>query len=174
MANFKAYTVAGFAPTNIGFTSLGSGATGYAWDFGDTHQASVANPTNTYASAGVYTVSLTATNATTSTSETMTRAGYITVAVRPSVTFTSDVTTGTSPLSVNFTNTSTSTSSVTLWRWSIGSDRIYTENTSYIFTNNYTTNITVNIALRAYTPGGNVTTTKNGYITVQPAPPPGP
>ena len=42
------------------FTNQTSGAQSYRWDFGDGGNASSANPTHTFAAAGIYTVSLTA------------------------------------------------------------------------------------------------------------------
>jgi PKD repeat protein len=44
----------------IDFTNLSASATDYAWDFGDGNTSSSANPSYTYAEAGTYTVSLTA------------------------------------------------------------------------------------------------------------------
>ncbi len=47
----------------ISFTSVTSGTiTDYVWDFGDTNGSTNANPTHTYAAAGMYTVELTVTN----------------------------------------------------------------------------------------------------------------
>lgn len=170
LANFRAYTTAGFTPLSVGFTNLGTGVTGYSWNFGDTQTSTEAAPTNIYASPGTYPVTLTATDGV--TSETVVRTNYINVATRPVVTFTGGpATTGASPLTVNFTNTSTSTNSVTNWRWTINGQSIYSQDTVYTFTNVYTTNITFNIALRGYTPGGNITVTSNAFVTVTPPSP---
>lgn len=46
----------------ISFTNLSISATDYAWDFGDGNTSTEANPTNTYAADGTYTVKLTATD----------------------------------------------------------------------------------------------------------------
>jgi len=43
----------------VTFTNLSSGATNYAWAFGDGNTSSDANPTNTYSSPGTYSVTLT-------------------------------------------------------------------------------------------------------------------
>lgn len=43
-------------------TYTGQFATEYTWDFGDGQSSNVANPVHTYANAGIYTVTLTATN----------------------------------------------------------------------------------------------------------------
>ena len=51
--------------------------TSWAWDFGDGGASTGRNPTHTYLAAGAYTVSLTATNAAGSDSET--KQGYLLV-----------------------------------------------------------------------------------------------
>ena len=166
LANFKAFTLSGFAPLSVGFTNLGAGVTGYNWNFGDGNTSTLAAPTNIYASRGTYAVTLTATGA--SGSETLVRTNYITVSTRPVVSFTGTPQSGKSPLTVSFTNTSTSTNDVTAWRWTINGQRITTTDAVYTFTNNFTTNITFPISLRASTPAGTVTTTANAFITVTP------
>jgi PKD repeat protein len=161
LANFTASRTAGFAPTNIVFTSLGTGVTGWDWAFGDGNTSTAANPTNTYASPGLYSVRLTATDP--SGSETVVRTGYIQVAARPVVSFTGGPElTNTAPLTVNFTNTSTSTNSVVDWRWYIDGQSIWSQDAVYTFTNvgNY------DIQLRAYTPGGSVTVTSTNFVVV--------
>jgi PKD repeat protein len=59
--------VAGFTTAfdglEVTFTNTSQDATSYAWDFGDGGTSTDANPVHTYAVAGIYTVSLTATNA---------------------------------------------------------------------------------------------------------------
>lgn len=46
----------------VTFTNNSTGATTYAWDFGDGNNSTLANPVYTYAGGGNYTVTLTATN----------------------------------------------------------------------------------------------------------------
>lgn len=46
------------------FTPLGTNATSWNWNFGDTHTSSQSNPTNVYAASGNYTVTLTVGNVT--------------------------------------------------------------------------------------------------------------
>jgi PKD repeat protein len=81
-AGFTGTPTTGTAPLAVTFTdaSDNTGGTLWNWSFGDTtwdNRTVSANPVHTYASAGTYTVSLTVTN--TSGSNTLTRAGYITV-----------------------------------------------------------------------------------------------
>jgi len=158
--NFRAYTTVGYAPLTTGFTNTGVGATGYNWAFGDGNTSTLATPTNTYASSGVYDVTLTTTGA--GSPETVTRREYIGVYTRPNLSFTADQRTGPAPLTVNFTNTSTSTSDVTAWRWTINGLNISTANANYTFTNAGS----YNIVLRATTPVGNLTVTSNAFIVV--------
>ncbi|MCO6489552.1 MAG: PKD domain-containing protein [Phaeodactylibacter sp.] len=46
----------------VTFTNTSTYASSYSWDFGDGNTSTQENPTHTYASAGIYTVKLTATN----------------------------------------------------------------------------------------------------------------
>ncbi|MCF8246677.1 MAG: PKD domain-containing protein [Saprospiraceae bacterium] len=59
--------VAGFTFTadifTFTFTNTSTGADSYSWDFGDGATSTQADPVHTYATAGVYTVKMTATNA---------------------------------------------------------------------------------------------------------------
>ncbi len=60
VANFTNST-SGVAPLATAFTNTSTGTiTGYAWQFGDGGTSTASNPTHTYAKAGTYTVSLTA------------------------------------------------------------------------------------------------------------------
>jgi gliding motility-associated-like protein len=61
IANFSAPDTA-CAGSTIPFTNLSGGATGHQWDFGDGGSSSAVSPTHTYASPGVYTVTLVADN----------------------------------------------------------------------------------------------------------------
>lgn len=78
VADFIGIPVSGIAPLTVNFTDLSTGSpTSWAWSFGDGNTATVQNPSNTYAAAGTYTVTMVATGAGGSDSETKT--GYITV-----------------------------------------------------------------------------------------------
>jgi len=166
LANFKAFTTAGYTPLSVGFTNYGVGVTNYSWNFGDGKTSTLANPTNIYTAPGSYVVTLTAAGP--SGTQTLYRTNYINVAAKPVVSFTATPRTGATPLTVTFSNTSSNTNSVTLWRWSINGQSIYSQDTVYTFTNVYSTNLTYNISLRATTAGGTITTTSNAFITVTP------
>jgi PKD repeat protein len=64
IANFTADVVFGYDPLTVHFTdhSTGGAPTNWTWDFGDGAYAYTQSPTHIYTVAGIYTVSLTATN----------------------------------------------------------------------------------------------------------------
>ena len=64
----------------VAFTNSSSGATNYAWDFGDGKTSSATNAANTYTNVGSYTVKLTAIGA--GGTNVLTRTNYI-VATNP-------------------------------------------------------------------------------------------
>lgn len=78
VADFSGTPLSGDATLSVAFTDLSTETpTSWAWTFGDAQTSTSQNPTNIYASAGTYTVGLTATNAAGSDLETKT--DYITV-----------------------------------------------------------------------------------------------
>jgi len=84
VASFTASPTSGPAPLTVTFTDTSTGEpTSWAWDFGDGGTSPLQNPSHTYASAGTYTVTLTATNAGGSDAET--RIDYVTVTAPASV-----------------------------------------------------------------------------------------
>ena len=63
VADFSASTVSANVPAEIVFTDMSSrGPIAWNWSFGDGTYSSLQNPTHTYPTSGVYTVSLNATN----------------------------------------------------------------------------------------------------------------
>lgn len=89
--------------------------------------------------------------------------------IEPQAGFTSNVTSGTAPLTVLFTDTSTG-GVPTSWHWDTGDD-IYSKhamNATHTFTNPGVYNVTLTVANEA----GNSTVTKPNYITVTPPEPP--
>ncbi len=166
VAGFTANTTSGTAPLSVNFTSTSTGTiTTYAWNFGDAGTSSVQNPSHVYAAAGVYSVSLTVSGP--GGSNTQTRTNYITVSVpAPVAGFTADTTSGTPPMSVNFTNTSTGT--ITTYAWNFGdAGTSGVQNPSHVYAaaGVYTVSLTVS------GPGGSNTQTRTNYITVSAAAP---
>ena len=77
-ANFIGAPTTTFRLLSVAFTDLSTESpTSWSWDFGDGGTSTVQNPTHQYMTAGTYTVSLTATNA--YGSDTETKTNYITI-----------------------------------------------------------------------------------------------
>jgi len=85
VAAFSGTPTSGTAPLTVRFTDVSTNSpTSWSWNFGDgnTTNATIQSPVHTYLSAGVYSVTLTATNSAGSDSETET--DYVTVTASPS------------------------------------------------------------------------------------------
>ena len=115
---FSASPTSGTAPLDVTFTDESTGSpASWSWDFGDGNTSTLENPTNTYANDGTYSVTLTEENSLGTNATTMT--GYIVVgSTAPVASFTESYTSGTAPLTVQFTDQSTE--SPTSWEWSFG------------------------------------------------------
>lgn len=78
VADFSGTPLSGDYPLTVDFTDLSTNSpTSWSWTFGDGGTSGDQNPTYTYTAAGIYTVSLTATNA--YGSDTKTETGYVNV-----------------------------------------------------------------------------------------------
>lgn len=78
VADFTGTPTSGAASLSVTFTDSSTNTpTSWAWTFGDGSTSTSQNPSHSYATSGVYTVALTATNA--GGSDTKTRTGYVTV-----------------------------------------------------------------------------------------------
>jgi PKD repeat protein len=165
VAGFAADTVSGTAPLNITFTDQSSNTpTSWAWAFGDSGTSTEQNPVHQYTAAGNYTVTLTATNA--GGSDTETKTNYITISapiVAPVTAFSGTPISGTAPLTVTFTDASTNVP--TSWVWGFG-DSNTTNTTVQNPVHTYTMAGTYTVNLTATNAGGSNTTTRSGYITV--------
>jgi len=77
-ANFSGSPTSGAAPLTVNFTDSSTGSpTSWSWTFGDGGTSTAQNPSHVYSTGGTFTVSLTATNA--CGSNTNTKTGYVTV-----------------------------------------------------------------------------------------------
>ena len=160
VADFIADPQTGGAPLAVQFydTSAGSPTTWY-WDFGDGATSTLQSPSHTYATHGVYTVSLTAGNS--GGTNTVVKTNYITATQQiPGADFTADPTTGAVPLDVSFTDLSTG--SPTLWSWDFGDG-----NTSDLQnpSHTYAAPGTYSVTLTASNTYGSDPVTKSDYIT---------
>jgi M6 family metalloprotease-like protein len=166
-ADFTGAPTSGYAPLNVYFTDTSLDLpTSWSWSFGDGGTSTAQHPSHTYASAGSYTVSLTATNG--AGSDTETKSNYITSSVRPpTADFTGTPTSGYVPLDVQFTDTSSY--SPTSWSWTFGDGGT---STAQHPTHQYASVGTYDVSLTATNGGGSDTETKPGYVTAAPLPAP--
>jgi PKD repeat protein len=167
-AAFSANVTSGMAPLTVAFMdeSTGDAINAWAWDFDNDNDvdSTEQNPVYTYATAGIYSVKLTVTNA--SGSDVELKTNYITVTAEPTAptaAFSATPTTGVAPLAVTFTDASTGVP--TAWAWDFDNDGDVdstTQNPTYTYTTagTYTVNLTVTNAL------GSDSEVKTNYITV--------
>jgi PKD repeat protein len=166
VADFEADKTSGPAPLTVQFTDRSTNnPTSWAWDFqkDDTVDSTLQNPAYTYTSAGTYTVNLTASNA--AGNDTRTKAGLITVQeavpAAPSADFAANITSGSVPLAVLFSDSSTG--DITSWLWDFGDGNSSPQQNpvhTYTSSGTYTINLTVS------GPGGENTASRPGLITV--------
>ncbi|HWQ49495.1 MAG TPA: PKD domain-containing protein [Methanosarcina sp.] len=164
VVSFWGSPVSGNAPLNVTFKDNTTGSpTAWNWSFGDGTFSTVQNPKHTYSAAGNYTVKLTAINAAGNT--TLTKSNYIKVAGTssqiPVAAFSASPTSGNTPLSVTFTDSSTG--SPTAWNWTFGDG---TSSTVRNPVHTYSTAGSYSVTLKISNSAGSNTTTKSSYIKV--------
>ena len=148
VANFTSDVTTGTAPLTVTFTNTSTGDNlTYGWDFGDGSPVSAEqNPVHQYAAVGTYNVTLTATNSA-GTNTTTPQVITVNAAVAPPVAnFTSDVTTGTAPLTVTFTNASTGDNLTYSWDFGDGSPVSAEQNPVHVYNQAGTYNVTLTAA----------------------------
>ena len=129
-ANFTADPLSGNAPLTVQFMDVStpgsSDITSWNWDFGDSSTSSEQNPTHTYTNTGTYSVSL---RVKSRIGEAFTRIpDMIAVHQPPVASFLADPTTGSTPLTVQFTDTSDAGSMpISNWLWDFGDGVTSTE-----------------------------------------------
>jgi PKD repeat protein len=170
-SNFTANITSGAISLTVEFTntSTNSDITAWNWSFGDGNYSTTMKPIYVYENTGTYDVSLNVTNS--SGFNTTIKIGYITATpVTPVVAdFTSNVTTGEAPLTVQFIDMSTGFP--TSWAWDVqndGTNESFTQN--YIYT--YNTPGLYSVKLTASKFGSGDFIVKPNYIDVTPAIPP--
>ncbi len=165
VASFSSNVTSGTVPLNVAFSDTSTNSpTSWKWSFGDgTANSTIKNPTHTYSKVGSYTVILTASNS--AGSSAVRKSSYVRVdAQKPVANFSSNVISGTVPLSVTFTDTSTG--SPTTWNWNFG-DRT-SNSTVKNPTHQYSSAGTYTVTLTASNTAGRSTATKPSYIKVAP------
>jgi PKD repeat protein len=160
-ANFTTNATTGVVPLVIQFSDVSTNSPTYwIWRFGDENISDSQNATYTFSSPGIYTVTLIAGNfaGTNSTTQIITVSPEV---IPPAASFISNVTSGISPLSIQFNDTSTN--SPNSWNWSFGDGTNSTsQNPIHIYTHpgQFTVSLTVT------NNGGSNTTQISNYINV--------
>jgi PKD repeat protein len=158
-AGFSAGNVSGCAPLTVQFSNESSeNAASFFWEFpgGSPATSSQQNPVVTYASAGVYSATLTVTNS--AGSNTFSQTNLITVTTTPVAGFTFAA----SNNSVNFTNTSSNASS---YSWNFGDGNTSTSENPV---HSYAQDGTYPVTLSATNNCGTVVTTQTVVIVTPP------
>jgi PKD repeat protein len=144
----------------------------WKWEFqkvGDstwTQFATIKNPPFTFPTVGTYSIRLTASNNNGGTTKTQTN--YIIVGT-PVVEFTGNPTSGTVPLTVQFTDQSTN--SPTSWSWNFGDGNTATYTSPTNPSHQYTTTGSKTVTLTVSNIVGSTPLTKTSYITITPPAP---
>lgn len=164
-ADFSGTPTSGCAPLAVSFTDLSTGTAidGWSWTFGDGGSSTAQNPNYTYNNPGTYTVSLTVSSSSQGCDDTETKTAYITVNGAPVADFEGNPTSGTEPLTVNFTDLSTG--SPGSWDWNFGDGGTSTEQNP---SHTYTSDGTYTVTLTATNNCGSYVEQKVDYITVDP------
>lgn len=123
VADFSANVTSGAAPLAVQFTDKSTSKNGkivsWLWDFGDSNTSTESYPSNTFASDGMYHVSLTVKDQV-GTTDTETKQFYIKVTgtlAEITSEFIADVVKGEPPLTVYFEDCSQSPNNLIAWQW---------------------------------------------------------
>ncbi|MCB9230712.1 MAG: PKD domain-containing protein [Bacteroidia bacterium] len=144
-AAFTASPVFGCGPLTVNFTDSSTGlALTYLWNFGDGNTSTAQNPSHTYNNPGLYTVTLTVTDANGCT-DAFTASNFVQV-IGPDVNFGADTLGGCRPLLVNFTDSTIFGAPVVSWAWDFGDGGTSNQQNpshNYTATGNFTVSLTV-------------------------------
>ena len=160
---FLATPTSGSVPLTVSFTDQSTGSpTSWKWTFGDGTSSTEKNPVHTYNKSGLYSVTLTASNA--NGSNALTKSSYIAVSSvsnAPVAAFSASPTSGSAPLTVSFTDQSTG--SPTSWKWTFGDGNTSTEKNPV---HTYNKTGLYSVTLTASNANGSNALTKTSYIAV--------
>ncbi|MFI5150731.1 MAG: PKD domain-containing protein [Bacteroidia bacterium] len=118
VANFSSDVTSGCSPLTVSFTDLSTGTpTTWSWNFGNGNASSLQNPSAIYNTPGTYTVTLTASNGSSSSSKT----SVITVFASPTAAFTTTPSSTCAGQLVTFHDGSVAgTGPIVSWHWDFG------------------------------------------------------
>jgi PKD repeat protein/photosystem II stability/assembly factor-like uncharacterized protein len=161
-AAFSADKTSGTAPFAVTFSNQSSGDwSSLQWNFGDgTPLSNQTNPTHTYDTPGIYSVSLLASGL--GGSDTETKTDYVAVSYAPPIPdFSAAQTSGAVPLTVNFTNTTQGIYTTSEWNFGDNTPTSNQASPPHV----YSSIGTYTVILTVTGPGGTVSKTKTNYIT---------
>jgi len=164
VAAFTGSPTSGTVPLSVSFTDQSSNTpTSWSWNFGDGGTSTAQNPVHVYTIAGTFTVTLTVSNAWGSDGEIKT--SYVTVTqagqTPPDAQFIGIPTTGSKPLTVQFTDQSAG--NPTSWSWTFGDGGTSTlQNPSHTYSRKGSFTVT----LTATNANGSDSLTRSKYIVV--------
>lgn len=120
VAAFTATPQSGCEPLRVGFRDESSGDPKFwSWDFGNGEFSNLQHPVIAYSSPGTYTVTLVVRNG--NGTHGITKTNYITVNPSPVADFTSDITVGCIPSTIQFRDLSIPrVGTITRWEWDFG------------------------------------------------------
>jgi gliding motility-associated-like protein len=165
-ADFTPDKTGGCSPLFVSFTNITIGASTnavYHWDFGNGNTSILQNPGAVFYEEKAYTVLLTVTDGT----QTSTHTSIITVSKKPPVDFTFSPGNGCLPLQVNFTGSSSpANGTISAYHWDFG-DGVTQQSANSSITHSYNFEQTATVSVTAVNDYGcSNTITKPGIITV--------
>ncbi len=135
-ANFKANTTSGCAPLTVTFADQSTGdPTSWSWEFSNGTLTNLKNPVVTFSSPGTYSAKLVVRNE--NGIDQVEKIDYITVYPSPVADFSSSLTLGCIPVTINFIDhSSTSAGTIVKWEWEFGDGNTSTlRNPSHTYKN---------------------------------------
>jgi large repetitive protein len=170
-ASFTSNTTSGISPLTVQFNDTSTGnPTSWYWMFGDAKSSTEKNPVHKYTSTIPmnYYVSLTVTNGKGSNRIIKNDLIHVDPIPLPVASFTSNITSGKSPLTVQFTDASTG--DPISWNWNFGDAKFSTEkNPVHTYKSTYAQNYTVTLSVSNVYGDNRERAIKTNYIHISPA-----
>ena len=133
IADFSVDVTTGIVPLSVNFTDLSQNfPSSWSWDFGDGNSSTLQNPSHVYTAVGSYSVTLDVTNVS-GTSQFELPTPIDVLPVPPDADFSADVTSGVTPLAVQFTDLTTLSPSIWLWKFGDGTTSTL-QNPAHVYT----------------------------------------